>query len=110
MVRKLAVGVLEKKGYTVLSAADGAECLQAIADHDGTIDLLLTDVVMPDMNGRALFEQVSARYPDIRIVYMSGYTENVIVHHGVLEEDVAFIQKPFTIQTLTRKVREVLDR
>lgn len=109
MVRKLAVGILERKGYNVIPASDGTECLEKLQAHDGPVDLLLTDVIMPDTNGRQLYEQVSSARPGIRVLYMSGYTEDVIVHHGVLEQECAFLQKPFTIQTLTDKVRAVLD-
>jgi PAS domain S-box-containing protein len=110
MVRSLARAILEKQGYRVLVAANGREALQALADHAGQIDLLLTDVVMPDMNGKELFERVSQTHPGLRVLFMSGYTENVIAHHGVLDEGVSFIQKPFTVQALTGKVREVLLR
>ncbi len=110
MVRSLARAILEKQGYRVLVAANGGEALQALTDHAGQIDLLLTDVVMPDMNGKELFERVSQTHPGLRVLFMSGYTENVIAHHGVLDEGVSFIQKPFTVQALTGKVREVLLR
>jgi len=110
MVRSLARAILEKHGYRVLVAANGGEALQALADHAGQIDLLLTDVVMPDMNGKELFERVSRTHPGLRVLFMSGYTENVIAHRGVLDEGVSFIQKPFTVQALTGKVREVLLR
>jgi DNA-binding NtrC family response regulator len=78
--------------------------------HNGEIDLLLTDVIMPGMNGRELFEITVKRHPDIKILYMSGYTDNVIAHHGVLDENTLFVQKPFTAQGLALKVREALER
>lgn len=109
MVRDLAVRVLLHLGYRVLAAESGAECLRMLGDHSGPLDLLLTDVVMPEMNGKVLFEQVSARFPHVKVLYMSGYAEDVIAHRGVLDEDVNFIQKPFSLQSLAAKVREVLE-
>lgn len=101
--------VLEKQGYRVLGAAAGLEALQLLESHDGRVDLLLTDVVMPDMNGRQLYERIAAVHPDMRVLYMSGYTKNVIAHHGVLQEGIRFIQKPFTIRDLAKRVRETLE-
>ena len=109
MVRELTVGVLEGQGYDVLYAANGADCLELMKDHEGPLDLLLTDVVMPDMNGKVLYGHLKDRYPEVKVLYMSGYAENVITHHGVLDEGVNFIQKPFSVQDLCVKVREVLD-
>ena len=109
-VRQLAVTILMKNGYTVIAAASGADCLEQLGAHPGPIDLMLTDVVMPDTNGKALFEQVVRRCPGMRVLYMSGYTDNAIVHHGVLDEGVAFIQKPFAVRDLVAKVRAVLAR
>ncbi len=109
MVRNLTVHILERQGYAVLSGTNGTECLRLLADHAGPLDLLITDVVMPDMNGKMLFERVATRCPGIKVLYMSGYTDDVIVQHGILEEGIAFIQKPFTVQSLAAKVREVLD-
>lgn len=101
--------MLETTGYHVLAALTPKEAL-ALADlHAGRIDLLMTDVIMPEMNGRELSEKVAARCPDIGIVYMSGYTANLIAHRGVLEEGVSFIQKPFSRKELAVKVRSVLD-
>ncbi len=109
-LRKLARTILKQRGYTVLVAAGGKEALALLEHHEGPVHMLLTDVVMPDMNGKQLFEQISARYPDIKTLYMSGYTDDVIVHHGVLEEGVHFIQKPFPVNALAIKVRELLDQ
>ncbi|HAA04913.1 MAG TPA: hybrid sensor histidine kinase/response regulator [Syntrophobacteraceae bacterium] len=109
LVRDLAVQILKREGYTVLSGASGHECLTLLDNHRGRLDLLVTDVIMPDLNGKVLFQQVAARRPGVRVLYISGYTEDVIVHHGVLEEGISFIQKPFTVQGLATKVREVLD-
>lgn len=110
MVRRLAVRVLEKQGYEVLGHDSGGTALLFCERNDHPIDLIVTDVVLPGMNGRELFEKVQEGRPGIKVLFMSGYTENVIAHHGVLEEGTEFIQKPFTIEALTRKVRAVLDR
>ena len=109
-VRELAARVLRDHGYTVLEASDPAEAFLAI-DHLAAdeVQLLVTDVVMPQMNGRDLAEQLAALRPDLRVLYVSGYTDRAIVHHGVLDEGTPFLQKPFTAEALVRKVREVLD-
>jgi two-component system cell cycle sensor histidine kinase/response regulator CckA len=109
LVRKLAEHILEKQGYTVLSGASGTECLELLENHGGPLDLLITDVIMPDLNGNELYQQVAAHRPGTKVLFMSGYTEDVIVHHGVLQEGIPFIQKPFTVQGLAAKIREVLD-
>jgi DNA-binding NtrC family response regulator len=96
-------------GYTVLSAGSPEEGLRASEEHAGPISLLITDVVMPQMNGRQLAERLSAVRPELKCLYMSGYTADVIAHRGVLEEGVSFISKPFSLTTLAAKVREVLD-
>ncbi|MCL4396675.1 MAG: PAS domain S-box protein, partial [Chloroflexi bacterium] len=106
---KLIHQVLEQNGYTVLEAESSADALRLCEERTGPIHLLLTDVVMPQMSGRELAGAVSAICPDTRVLYMSGYTDNVIVHHGVLEKGVPFLQKPFTPDMLAAKVREVLD-
>jgi CheY-like chemotaxis protein len=107
-VRQLVRETLEAKGYRVLEADHGAAALQIASDHNGPIDMLITDVVMPGMSGRELSEQLLASDPDIKILYLSGYTEDAVVHQGVLEPGTSFLQKPFTLQALARKVREVL--
>ncbi len=109
-VRDLSQTILKRDGYTILAAENGAEALTVLASHNGPLDLLLTDVVMPDMNGRDLFTRVAEKCPGIKVLYMSGYTNNVIAHHGVLDRGVQFIQKPFSVQALAAKVREVLDK
>jgi two-component system, cell cycle sensor histidine kinase and response regulator CckA len=101
--------MLERKGYSVISAATPAEAVEKATNHSGTIDMLMTDVVMPEMNGRDLAGKITALYPDIKLLFMSGYTANVIAHHGVLDDGVAFIQKPFSMAEMTEKVREILD-
>ncbi|MFO7912855.1 MAG: PAS domain S-box protein, partial [Desulfotignum sp.] len=101
--------MLERKGYTVLSAATPTEAMEKAKNHSGAIALLMTDVVMPEMNGRDLSGQITDLYPDIRLLFMSGYTADVIAHQGILDDGVAFIQKPFSMADMTEKVREVLD-
>jgi YesN/AraC family two-component response regulator len=83
--------------------------MEKATHHSGPIDLLMTDVVMPEMNGRDLAGQIVHLYPDIRLLFMSGYTANVIAHQGILDDGVAFIQKPFSMADMTEKVRGVLD-
>jgi CheY-like chemotaxis protein len=107
-VRALARGILTRAGYEVLEAGDGVDALAASARFAGAIPLVVTDVVMPRMSGRELVERLVAARPDIKVLYMSGYTDDTIVHHGVLERDAAFVQKPLTPEALTAKVREVL--
>jgi DNA-binding NtrC family response regulator len=109
MVRELAEAVLEEQGYRVMAAESGSHGLELLQMHPGTISLLFTDLIMPDMTGKALYERVVEMEPGIKVLYMSGYAENVITHHGVLDEQVAFIQKPFSIHELLATVREVLD-
>ena len=100
---------LEALGYKVMKAETPGEALKMIDQHPGDIQLLLTDVVMPGMNGRQLANRISAAKPGIRVLLMSGYTADVMADRGVLEENTAFIGKPFTRDVLARKVREVLD-
>jgi YesN/AraC family two-component response regulator len=100
---------LEKQGYKVIEAADGAVAMQIAVAHEATIHLLLTDVIMPGMNGRELAQRISEIRPNVKILYMSGYTENVIGHDGTLDAGVRLLQKPFNLRDLKSKVREVLD-
>jgi len=109
MVRKLVSRALRESGRHVLEARNGKEALHIHGQHKSPIHLLLTDVVMPEMGGRVLAERLAVDHPSLKVLFMSGYTENAIVHHGELDRDIAFIQKPFTPEALTRKVREVLD-
>jgi two-component system, cell cycle sensor histidine kinase and response regulator CckA len=110
-VRKLVAQILMGQGYRVIEASDGEEAIKAARENSGNkIHLLLTDVVMPGMSGRELAEILVPQHPGLKILYMSGYTDNAIVNHGVLDEGVNYIQKPFTLDALARKVREVLDR
>jgi PAS domain S-box-containing protein len=108
-LRYLARQYLEKQGYRVIEAADGAVAMQIAVAHEGIIHLLLTDVIMPGMNGRELAQRISEIRPNVKILYMSGYTENVIGHNGTLEAGVRLLQKPFNLRDLKSKVREVLD-
>ncbi len=101
--------MLEEHGYTVLDAANGNEALELLESHEGSVQLLLTDVVMPDMGGRELAERLRGSHPGMKVLFTSGYTDDAIVHYGVLDEGVNFIGKPYSVADLTHKVREVLD-
>ena len=107
-VRLIIAKALEARGYRVLSARDGSEALELAAGHGG-IDLLVTDVVMPDMNGRELSRCLTEARPNLRTLYLSGYTDDAMLHRGVLQEGVAFLQKPFSLGALARKVRDVIE-
>ena len=109
VVREMATEILRESGYHVLEAKHANEALILAAQYDGQIHLMLTDVVMPQMSGRELADQLAQLRPDMKVLYMSGYTDDAIVHHGVLEKGTAFIGKPFSIEAITRKMREVLD-
>ncbi len=109
-VRQLTVEILGKQGYSVLDASQGDDALAISEKHKGPIHLILVDVVMPGISGTELTKRLAFLRPETKILYMSGYTDNAIVHHGVLEKGVNYIQKPFTIDELTRKVREALDK
>ncbi len=109
IVRNIATEFLQMLGYTLLSVGDPEEALALCADHPGNINLLLTDVILPKMDGRTLSRRLSRIRPDVRVLYVSGYTENAIVHHGVLDHGIHFLQKPFSMDALALKVREVLD-
>jgi len=108
-VRSLVRGILKVGGYTVLEASRPADALTTCERYEGPIHLLFTDVVMPQMNGRELAERLTVMRPDTKVLYMSGYTDDAIIHHGVLDRGTPFLQKPFTPDALARKVREVLD-
>ncbi len=108
-LRYLARQYLEKQGYKVIEAADGAVAMQIAVAHEAIIHLLLTDVIMPGMNGRELAQRIAEIRPNVKILYMSGYTENVIGHNGMLDAGVRLLQKPFNLRDLKSKVREVLD-
>jgi PAS domain S-box-containing protein len=109
MVRQVASRILVRHGYTVLEAASGRDALLVSQEHAGPIHLMLTDVVMPGMSGWETAENLKPHRPEMKVLFMSGHTENTIVHHGVLDPGVAFIQKPFRYNVLAQKIREMLD-
>ncbi len=109
VVRRLVAEILESNGYTVLQAGDGPSALELLRRHTGSLDLLVTDVVMPGMSGPDVAGAVAAMRPGTQVLYISGYTDSSVGQHGVLEPGIAFLQKPFDADALTRKVREVLD-
>ncbi len=108
-LRRLTRQYLETQGYKILEAEDGAAALQIVDGYHGAIDLLLTDVIMPGMNGRELATNIAKLLPDVRVLYMSGYTENAIGHDGTLDAGINLLQKPFSLPALKDRVREVLD-
>jgi len=108
-VRKLVQAILAQHGYTILVAGTPEEALRYCEAHNGPIDLLVTDVVMPKMNGRQVVYQALRHRPALKVLYMSGYTSDAIAHHGVLDSGVAFLHKPFSAESLVQKVRDVLD-
>jgi CheY-like chemotaxis protein len=107
-VRNVAHEILRRQGYNVLLATDGRVALEVAAAHPEPIDLLVTDVIMPEMSGRQLADRLKELRPGLKVLFVSGYTDDAIVRHGMLEPGIAFLQKPFTPQVLARKVREVL--
>jgi PAS domain S-box-containing protein len=109
-VRHLASAILDRQGYTLHLAKNGTEALEIMASLGGQVDLLLTDVVMPGMNGKELYQKAASSHPHLKVLFMSGYTDNVIAHRGVLEAGIAYLQKPFTVQAISEKVRKVLDQ
>ncbi|HMA67010.1 MAG TPA: PAS domain S-box protein [Desulfosalsimonadaceae bacterium] len=109
-VRELVVSILEAHGYRVFSAPNGREARSLLARQEQTVHLLLTDVILPDINGKELYEQIAEACPRIGVLFMSGYTEDIIAYHGILEPGVNFIQKPFSVADIAAKVREVLTK
>ncbi len=109
-VRELGMEILQDCGYTVLGARDGIEALQVAEQHPGQIDIVVSDVVMPRMGGREVAERLATIRPNARVLFLSGYTDDTVVRHGILEAQVTFLQKPFTPASLAKKVREVLDK
>jgi two-component system cell cycle sensor histidine kinase/response regulator CckA len=109
MLRNLACEALDMLGYSTIVASDAEEAIALCKKHEGPIELLLTDVVLPKMDGRTLYGELSKECPNMRVLYVSGYAENFIVRHGVLDPDVHFLQKPFSLDALGHRVREVLD-
>jgi CheY-like chemotaxis protein len=108
-LREIAHEYLESLGYTVLDASSGKGALKRSNEFEGVIHLLLTDVVMPEMDGRALAEEIVRKRPEIKLLFSSGYTDDAVARHGVLQPNVAFLQKPYRPKALARKIREVLD-
>jgi CheY-like chemotaxis protein len=108
-VRSLTREVLEKYGYRVLEAANGEEALVVADQHQGPLDLLLSDVVMPRMGGPELAQALLQRRPTVKVLYMSGYTDHPMVRRGVVDAGVAFLQKPFTPTLLVSRIRELLE-
>jgi CheY-like chemotaxis protein len=108
-VRQIICGILRRHGYTVLDARNAGEALLLSEEHTGRIHLLLSDVVMPKVSGPALARRLAVSRPDMRVLCMSGYTDDAAVRHGVIDAKLAYLQKPITVETLTRKVRSVLD-
>jgi DNA-binding response OmpR family regulator len=108
-VREFTHDILIAQGYQVLSAVDGEEALKVAKTHEGPIHLLVTDVVMPRLGGRELADLLQPRRPEMRVLFVSGYTDDDIVRHGVLAEGIQFLSKPFGMEALALKVRAVLD-
>ena len=108
MVRGMITQMLKAIGYSVIAAATPGEALSLCEKGDTTVDLVITDVVMPVMNGRELRDKLRVVRPEIKVLFVSGYTSNVVVHHGILEEGVHFLQKPFSMNDLSRKISEAL--
>jgi DNA-binding NtrC family response regulator len=109
IVRRMARMILESSGYSVLEAGDVKDALRLCYENVSKIDLMLTDVIMPGMSGRVLAERVAVLCPELPVIFMSGYTDDAIVRHGILEEDIVFLQKPFTRDSLLTKVREAMN-
>ena len=110
LVRSLARTILERQGYQVVACASGAEALGALADRGSApVDLLLTDLVMPGMSGRELAERVVAERPSVRVLFTSGYSEDAELHQSVADQEAHFLAKPYSVQQLSSRVREVLD-
>ena len=109
-LRRLATEVLSRLGYRIIEAADGAQALAALERHTGRLDLVLTDVIMPGMNGRELSQAVVRVHPEAKVLFTSGYSENAIATQGALDAGIEFIAKPYTPRGLAEKIREVLAR
>ena len=108
-VRSLAVRVLKRQGYSVMEAGDAESCLAILRDHEGPLELLVTDVILPGLDGKELHGEVQELFPESKVLFMSGYSEDIITHRGILEEGLPFLQKPFTVQGFSARVREILE-
>jgi CheY-like chemotaxis protein len=108
-VRQLVSEMLQRLGYRILPAAGGVDAIHLFEQHRGSIDLLVTDVIMPQMSGRELAQRLKLQQPSLKVLYISGYTDDMLAHHGVLESNVFLLQKPFAPDELAKKLREVLD-
>lgn len=108
-VRNMTMAMLSRKGYNVMAADSGGNCLDILSNLNKPVDVLLTDVIMPDMNGKELYSKVAKRFPGMKVIYMSGYTDEIIAHHGVLSGGVHFLQKPFSVRDVALKIRRVID-
>ncbi|MFW5958330.1 MAG: response regulator, partial [Desulfosalsimonas sp.] len=102
--------VLKQHGYNVIESEDVYNAIELSKNYEASIHLMIVDVIMPGMKGPEVYRTVAAHHPGIKVLYMSGYTDNVIAHHGILEDGVQFIQKPFSVKALAAKIREVLDQ
>jgi two-component system cell cycle sensor histidine kinase/response regulator CckA len=109
-VRKVTGRILRMQGYKVLEASNPNIAFSTCSQHEGPIHLVITDVVMPEMNGPQLAKHLISQHPEMKVLYMSGYIKNFISYQGILERGIEYIQKPFTVNELARKVREVLDK
>jgi DNA-binding NtrC family response regulator len=109
-VRRVTRRILRMQGYRVLEASNPSIAFSTCTQHEGPIHLVITDVVMPEMNGPDLVKRIISQYPEMKVLYMSGYVKNFISYQGILEKGMEYLQKPFTVIELARKVREVLDR
>jgi CheY-like chemotaxis protein len=108
-VRQVVAAALRSSGYKVLEAGSGEEAMRRLCRHEGPLHLVLTDLVMPRMNGRKVADSVRTLYPEVKVVFMSGYTDDALLRHGVSDTQGSFLPKPFTIEALTQKVRDVLN-
>jgi DNA-binding response OmpR family regulator len=108
-IREMVQTALKARGFAVFSAENGVAALELAAGIEAPIQLLITDVVMPKLGGKELAQKLKAQRPEIKILYTSGYTENAIVHHGVLDEGINFLHKPYSLEVLAQKIRSILD-
>jgi two-component system, cell cycle sensor histidine kinase and response regulator CckA len=108
-VRSSARRLLERHGYTVIEARHGADGLRIVEQGDQKIDLVLTDLVMPEMGGRELVERLRARHPALKVLFMSGYSQRAVTVDGTMPPATGFVEKPFTVEQLTQRLREILD-